>query len=262
MGLALRGRSAAGIGSDADQDKEAASGRAAGGAAAVFLGLVLLGGGCEGQGEGQIRGTLFLRDCPVQDPTYNAVRSSTAVPSPLPDFALDPHYFFADVQFAQRPGWFPDPRAVDSMFIRLQRTSHKPDRTDVFQLSVHDIDGILAVQEAALLRGEPGVPIVPPMVSTMQAPLPDNPAETVRADIALSGSCQFSRAEPLLRGYIRFHALGRNVGEEISAELRVTVEDGRAMREQGSPPASPDVAGQLEGSFRFFISRGQRGYIW
>ncbi len=262
MGLALRGRCAEGIGSAADADKQGPWGRGAGGAALALLLMSLGSLGCEGQGEGQISGTLFLRDCPVQDPTYSAVRSSTVVPSPLPDFALDPHYFFADVQFAQRPGWYPDPRAVDSMFIRLQRSSHKPDRTDVFQLSVHDIDGILAVQDAALSRGEPGVPIVPPLVSTMQAPLPDNPAEAVRADIALNGSCQFSRVEPLLRGYIRFHALGRNVGEEISAELRVTVEDGRAMREQGSPPPSPDVAGQLAGSFRFFISRGQRGYIW
>jgi len=100
-------------------------------------------------------------------------------------------------------------------------------------------------------------------VSTMTAPLPDNPSETVRADVALNGTCQFSRVEPLLRGYIRFSALGRNVGEEIAAELRVTVEDGRAAREQGSsPPPRPDVAGELAGSFRFLISRGQRGYSW
>ncbi len=261
MGLGVRRRFVAGIGSDADPGSRSL--RRAGVVAWGALSLSLLAAGCEGQGEGQISGRLFLRDCPDQDPTYNSTRSSTVVPSPLPEFVLDPKYFFVDVQFAQRPGWFPNPGAVDSMFIRLQRSSHKPDRTDLFQLSVHDIDGVLAAQEQALARGEPGVPIIPPMVSTMNAPLPDNPSETVRADVALNGTCQFSRVEPLLRGYIRFSALGRNVGEEIAAELRVTVEDGRAAREQGSnPPPRPDVAGELAGSFRFFISRGQRGYSW
>ena len=230
-------------------------------AAAVLFFAVGLSGqiGCEGRGEGQVSGNLFLRHCPDQDPLPD---DSQAVPSPLPGFTLDPAYFFADVQFAQKPGWYPDPRAVDSMFIRLQRTSHKPDRTDVFTLSVHDIDGILAVQEQALARGEPGVPIIPPMVSTSAAPLPPDPAASVRADIALNGSCQFSTAEPLMRGYIRFSSLGREVGEEIAAELKVTIEDGRAIREQGSPPPSPDAAGELAGWFRFNISRGQRGYIW
>lgn len=260
MGLGVCRRYVAGFRSDvALQLRRCAR---VGGQTFAALSLSLLVAGCEGQGEGQILGTLFLRDCPPQDPTYNSTRSSTEVPSPLPDFALDPKYFFADVQFAQRPGWYPDPRAVDSMFIRLQRTSHKPDRTDVFQLSVHDIDGILAVQDRALARGEPGVPIIPPMVSTMNAPLPDDPAESVRADIALNGTCQFSRVEPLMRGHIRFSALGRNVGEEIAADLHVTIEDGRAEREQGSPPPNPNVAGELSGSFRFFISRGQRGYSW
>lgn len=262
MGLGVRRRFVAGIGSDATWDPGKRRHRRARIAAPSVLALALFASGCEGRGEGQISGTLFLRDCPDQDPTYDSKRSSTVVPSPLPDFALNPTYFFVDVQFAQRPGWYPDPRAVDSMFIRLQRSSHKPDRTDVFQLSVHDIDGVLAAQQAALSRGEPGVPIIPPNVSTMNAPLPDDPAESVRADIALNGSCQFSRVEPLMRGHIRFSALGRNVGEEIAAELRVTVEDGRAAREQGSPPPSPNVAGELAGSFRFFISRGQRGYSW
>ncbi len=215
--------------------------------------------GCEGRGEGQIDGRLFLRHCPVQDPL---APDAAGLPSPLPEFSLDPQYFLVDVMFAQKPSWFPDPRAVDSMFIRLQRTSHKPDRTDVFTLSVHDIDGILAVQEQALARGEPGVPILPPMVSTGAAPLPPDPAQSVRADIALNGSCQFSTAEPLLRGHIRFSSLGRNIGEEIAGELKVSVEDGRAIREQGSPPPSPDAAGELSGWFRFNISRGQRGYIW
>lgn len=243
------------------QGRSAARGRSRTQATLALLLSASVGviGGCEGRGEGELNGRLFLRHCADQDPLP---ADSAAVPSPLPEFSLAPQYFFADVMFAQKPGWFPDPRAVDSMFIRLQRTSHKPDRTDVFTLSVHDIDNILAVQEQALARGEPGVPIIPPMVSTEAAPLPLDPAQSVRADIALNGSCQFSTAEPLMRGYIRFSSLGRNVGEEIAAEFRVTVEDGRAIREQGSPPPSPDAAGELAGWFRFNISRGQRGYIW
>ena len=47
-----------------------------------------------------------------------------------------------------------------------------------------------------------------------RCPAAPDPAASVRADIALNGSCQFSTAEPLMRGYIRFSSLGREVGED------------------------------------------------
>lgn len=226
--------------------------RAGGG---LVLSALLAATGCEGVGEGQLSGTLFIRDCPAQDPTTPGSRD---VPNPLPAFALDPHYFFGEVLFPQRPDL--DPNAVDSMVIRLQRTSHKPERTDLFELSLSDLDHVLTNQAAAMARGTAGLPILPPDVGTTMAPLPTDPALSARASLKLNGTCDSPRVAPLFRGYVHFTALGRNVGDEVAADLRVTVEDGRAQREQGNPPPAPDVAGELSGSFRFRLTSGRGSF--
>lgn len=224
----------------------------------LLLGLALALGsalaGCSGQGEGQISGTLFLRGCPAQDPTP---AGSLEVPSPLPSFSLDPQYFFGELQYSVLMGFITaDPRGVDRLRVRLQRTSAAPDRADTFDLIVYDLDRYLSLQDAAVARGEPGMPIVPPDVDGASVPLPGDPAATVRAGLSLNITCWFPRVQPMLRGHVKFTALGRKVGEEVAGEVSVTVEDARAIREQGGTPTVPDTAGQLSGSFRFPLRAG------
>ncbi len=208
---------------------------------------------CQGAGEGQISGTLFLRGCPDRDPTASG---SKELPDPLPAFSLNPQYFFGDVIRSVQQGLSsPDPRGVDRLSIHLQRNSGTADRTDSFDLLLYDLDRFLDLQAAALARGERGMPIVPPNVDGAQAPLPGDPAASVRASISLNVTCWFPRVAPLLRGYVYFSAIGRNLGEEVAGELHVTVEDARATREQGAG-AIPDAAGELSGWFRFPLRSG------
>jgi hypothetical protein len=72
----------------------------------------------------------------------------------------------------------------------------------------------------------------------------------------MNNTCWFPVVAPTLRGYVKFTSISQNLGDEIAAELNVTVEDARATREQGNPPPAPDVAGQLSGSFRFPLRAG------
>lgn len=217
--------------------------------ASWLLGIGCLLVGCGGAGEGQISGTLFMRGCPPRDPTPEG---SSEVPTPLPPFSLEPRYFFGEVIRSLKQGLSnTDPRGIDRLRIRLQSDSGKIERSDTFEMLVYDLDRFPQVQAAALARGERGVPIVPPALDDPQAPLPSDPAASVRASIALNVTCWFPRVKPLLRGYVYFSALGRTLGEEVSGELAVTVEDARATREQGDPPPVPDAAGELHGWFRF-----------
>jgi len=218
------------------------------------LSLGVAGTGCQGAGEGQVSGTLFLRGCPARDPT---APGTSDVPSPLPDYSLQPAYFYGEVQRSLQQGTSaPDPRGVDRMVIRLQRDSGRIERADALDLLVYDLDRYPQIQAAALARGEAGVPILPPDVDSTTAPLPGDPAASVRAELSLNITCWFPRVKPLLRGYINFSQLGRNLGEEVAGEFSVTIEDGRAIREQGTPMAIPDAAGALSGWFRFPLRAG------
>jgi hypothetical protein len=224
----------------------------------LLLGLALaLGGalsGCAGAGEGQLSGTLFLRDCPPLDPTP---AGSLEVPNPLPSFSLDPQYFYGELQYSVLMGFqTADPRGVDRLRVRLQRNAGRPDRADIFDLIVYDLERYMSRQEAALARGEPGMPIVPPDIDGASVPLPGDPAATVRGALSLNITCWFPRVQPMLRGHVRFTSLGRKLGEEVAGEVSVTVEDARAMREQGGATVIPDTAGQLTGSFRFPLRAG------
>lgn len=224
----------------------------------LLLGLALALGsalsGCEGAGEGQLSGTLFLRGCPPLDPTP---AGSFDVPNPLPAFSLDPQYFFGELQFAYLMGFqTADPRGVDRLRVRLQRNSAHPDRADTFDLIVYDLDRYMGLQDAAIARGEPGMPIVPPDIDGASVPLPGDPAATVRGALSLNITCWFPRVQPMLRGHVKFTSLGRKVGEEVAGEVSVTIEDARATREQGGTPTVPDTAGQLSGSFRFPLRAG------
>lgn len=220
----------------------------AAGLAASFL------GGCAGEGTGQLAGTLFLRGCPPQDPT---VPGSSDVPSPLPGFALDPIAFYGEVVRVLEPPPIRRPGAsVDRMRIRLQRATAKAERTDVFELIVPDIDRALIEQAAALGRGEPGFQILPPPVSGSSVPLPRDPFSFAHAGLQMHSSCDPVLVQPQLRGYVRFKELGRELGEYVDAEISLTVEDARAIREQGPMPRVVDTAGALSGSFRFQLRSG------
>jgi hypothetical protein len=215
---------------------------------------VLFLGACEGVGDGQVSGTLFLRGCPDLDPT---TAGSSDLPSPLPAFRLDPQYFFGEVLRAAESGLgATDPRGSDSMHIRLQRNSSRAERADTFDLFIHDLDRLPAVQDAALRRGEPGAPILPPPVSGTAVPLPSDPGVSVRAALSLNVSCWFPRVQPALRGSVYFSSLGRELGDQVAGRIEVTVEDERAIREQGSPPPAPDAAGALSGWFSFPLRSG------
>lgn len=215
---------------------------------------VAFGAACGPQGEGALDGTFFLRGCPDRDPT----QSATAVPSPLPPFSLAPTFFVAERwdRIEDSPFTPSDPRRIAVMQIRLQRTSHKPYFTDYLQLQIGNLDTLAQVQDAALARGEPGVPIVPPALSGNSVPLPGDPEPNVRASLSLNATCWFPRVAPLVRGHVRFSAFGRKPGEELAGTLSLSLWDARAEREQGPQTPLVDVAGQLSGYFRFVVEDG------
>ena len=102
--------------------------------ALAFLAAALLCG-CEGGGEGQVSGSLFLRGCPEQ--------GSAAAPAP---FALDPSYFAADTirsATAGQSGSQLDERIPNRMELRLQRSSHRPELTDAFALYLRRSAGLV-----------------------------------------------------------------------------------------------------------------------
>jgi hypothetical protein len=218
------------------------------------LGACLLVGGCAGEGTGRLAGTLFLRGCPPQDPTPPG---SSEVPSPLPAFALDPVAFYGEVVRVLEPPPIRHPGAtIDRIRIRLQRSTAKAERTDVFELIVPDIDRALLEQAAALGRGEPGFPVLPPPVAGSSVPLPKDPFAFAHAGLQMHGSCEPLVVQPQLRGYVRFNELGRDLGQYVDAEINLTVEDARAIREQGAMPQIVDTAGALSGTFRFQLRAG------
>lgn len=208
---------------------------------------------CEGSGDGQLSGTLFLRGCPSLDPTND---SATDIPLPLPNFDLEPRAFFAEVVWGIRTGWTPDHRTGNRLQVRMQRSSNKLDRSDGFELLVHDLDKLEQLQRNSLQAGLAGIPIAPPALDQATVPLPASPDASVRAGLVLNHSCRYPIAQPSLRGFVRFTEFGRSVGDTLAAELDVTVEDLRAEREQGTPLAVPNVAGALRGWFRIPIRSG------
>lgn len=213
----------------------------------------LAGTGCEGDGVGQLSGTLFVRGCPFLDPTTAGSRD---VPSPLPAYTMDPKYFYAERQLAARLNPDEDPPGISRMSLRMQTSSPKIERADAFELFIYDLDSLAARQASAMASGLSGMPITPPPLDVDPTPPPPDPAATVRASLVFNGSCDYPIVAPLLRGYVHFTTIGKNPGETVAGELAVTVEDLRAQREQSAPAISPDVAGALTGSFSFTIRNG------
>jgi hypothetical protein len=208
---------------------------------------------CEGGGDGQLSGTLFVRGCPSLDPTG---QSATDVPSPIPDFRLDPHAFFAEVVWGIRTGYTQDRRSGDRLQIRMQRSSNKLDRSDGLELLVHDLRKLQSLQDDSLRAGLPGIPVIPPALDQSMSPLPPSPDAAVRAGLVLNHSCRYPLTQPSLRGFIRFTEFGHVVGETLAGEFDVSVEDLRAKREQGDPPTAPNVAGAMHGWFRIPLRSG------
>ena len=229
---------------------------AAGPGRAGLVGLCLLGlaaAGCEGEGVGQVSGTLFVRGCTAYDPVTPGSRE---VPSPLPSYSMNPEFFFAEVELSTRLNPPEDPLGITRLQLRLQRSSHKAERTDAFELLIYDVDGLPARQAQALARGEAGLPITPPPLDQTPVPPPPAPDSTVRASLRLHGSCKYPIVSPQLRGFVRFTEIGSRAGDMLAGEFSVAIEDLRAQREQGTPAPSPDIAGALTGSFRFPIRTG------
>lgn len=189
---------------------------------------------CEGDGEGQLSGSLFLRGCPALDPTRHGDVSGAELPSPLPDFSLSPQNFYVEIITGVRTGL----------------------RADGFELLVHDISQLETLQAKALADGKAGAPIVPPPLDMPTVMLPGDPDATVRAGLLLNNSCRHPLAQPSLRGTVRFSEIGRTVGEHVAGEVDVTVEDLRARREQAGAHVVPDVVGSLRGWFRIPIQSG------
>jgi hypothetical protein len=220
---------------------------------AGLLSLGLCAAGCEGDGTGQVTGTLFMRGCQAFDPT---MPGSSVVPDPLPSYSLDPTYFFASPEVPVRYIPSEDPPGIRRLIIRLQNSSHQAERTDTMEFLVYDVDSLFTLQGQAMAHGEPGMPITPPPLDQDPTPPPPNPDSTVRASLQLNASCPYPPVAPMLRGYVHFTSIGTNPGDTVAADFAVTIEDLRAVREQGTPPPSPDVAGALQGSFSFPIALG------
>lgn len=217
------------------------------------LGAVAGSAGCGSEGSGQLQGSLFLRGCGPQDPTP---RGSTQVPTSLPAFVLDPGYFYAEIWRRPHTAAHHEGESLDRLRVRLQRGSEKPERTDVFEIMVLDLNRALRDQELAIARGERGFPILPPPVSGSTAPLPGDPAAFARASLSLHSSCTTQLVQPQFRGYIRLIEAGREHGQWVEAELGLTIEDARATREQNGMPVFVDTAGALSGRFRVKIETG------
>lgn len=209
--------------------------------------------GCEGSGEGALSGTLFLRGCPTLDPT---AAGSVYAPSVWPEFDLKPEHFYVEVVHGIRSGFHPDERSTDRLLLRMQRGSTKLERSDGFELLVHDVSKLALMQETALAQGKPGVPIVPPPVGTTTAPLPGDPDASVKAGLLLNNTCRYPQAQPSLRGHVLFSELGLSVGQTVAGNIVVSVEDQRAQREQAGGAVVPDVAGTLTGWFRIPVRSG------
>ncbi len=197
-----------------------------------------------------------MRGCPSLDPTHQQDNPTASIPSPLPAYSLGPHFFYAEAILGIRTGLHPDMRTPDRLLLRMQRGANKLERSDGFELLVHDLSKLEQLQTDALMRGEAGAPIVPPPLDTPIATLPTDPDATVRAGLVLNNSCRHPFAQPSLRGYVRFTEIGRRVGEVVAGEVRVNVEDLRAAREQGGTAVVPDVAGSLSGWFRIAVQAG------
>jgi hypothetical protein len=207
--------------------------------------LLLLGlAACEGGGEGQVEGRLFLRGCPAQGSTEPA-----GMPE-VPAFQLDPTYFVAEPILSSRPDQ--DPRVLNRLLLRLQRSSHRPGLTDVFTVLLYDTDALQGKEGVAL-------PIVPPPIGSEQdpfVPLPTDTGPGARAGLRLDGTCPFARVTPTLRGSITFSELGLEAGQYMAATFSAVVEDLRGAR-SGIAPADRAAAGELSGWFRFPIVRGR-----
>ncbi len=228
--------------------------RLAGSVGAVLTLAMVLLTGCEGEGTGQVEGSLFVRGCKPLDPT---MRSEDAVPSPLPSYQMNPSFFSAEIEQSVRWGRLVDLRGYDRMRIRLQNSSRRVEISDGLELFIYDLDRLPQLQAAAMARGERGMPIVPPPVDQSSVPLPGDPQDSVRAALNLYTTCKYPISAPQLRGYVYFSKLGNKLGDVIAGEFAVTVEDLRARREEGQTVAlSPDVAGQLSGYFSFPLRTG------
>jgi hypothetical protein len=223
------------------------------GVAPALLALALAGTGCEGEGVGQLGGTLFVRGCPFLDPTTLGSRD---VPSPLPTYTMNPKFFHAELQLSTRLVPSEDPPGPARMRLRMQTSSPKIERVDAFELFIYDLENLATRQASAMASGLAGMPITPPPLDVDPVPPPPDPASNVRASLVFNGSCDYPVVAPMLRGYVHFTEIGQNPGEILAGDFAVTVEDLRAAREQGSPAPSPDVAGALSGTFRFPIRNG------
>lgn len=198
---------------------------------------------CEGQGEGQLEGALFVRGCPLQgsdDPQ--------GMPAPLPPFRLDPTFFSAEPLPSLPPTQNADRRNISRLAIRAQRDGSAAERTDGLLLYLTDIDA---------LRGAVGkpLPLLDPPLTDPGVPLPSAPRSGVKAALYLNGTCPFARAQAYLQGTVTFTQLGDNLGDAIAAQLDVTVTDPRSAR-AAIPAADQDAAGALRGSLRLTVQSG------
>ena len=157
---------------------------------------------------GQLSGTLFVRGCAPLDPTSPG---SHDVPSPLPAYAMDPSFFFAELQLASRLELqSSDPPGVNRLRLRMQTSSPKIERADAFELFIYDLDatgrppgqrpGERPVRECRSARRRSTSP------RCRRGPIR---ASTVRASLVLNGSCDYPMVAPLLRGYVHFTEIGQ-----------------------------------------------------
>lgn len=207
--------------------------------ACLLMSVLLLG--CAGGGTGQVTGTLFLRGCPDQ-----GTDDPTGMPTPLPAFDLSPSFFAAEPILAFLPDL--DPRGINRLLIRLQRSPNKAELTDVFTLYVDDV-------KTQLTRLGAPQAITPPALGGTSVPLPTQGSTRVLGSLSLTGTCPVARAQPSLTGTVTFSALGRNAGDPVAGQFSVTVSDPRAARDS-VPAGDQDAAGAFAGSFQFPVQFG------
>lgn len=205
--------------------------------------LLLSLAACEGQGSGQLEGTLFLRGCPLQGSD-----DLTGMPNPLPAFRLNPTFFSAEPLPSLPPTQNVDQRNRERLAIRAQRDGWPQERTDGLLLYLTDVAALRASLGQTLTLQDP-------TLTDPVTPLPTGPYSFVKAALYMNGTCPFGRAQAYLQGTVRFTQLGMELGDPIQAEIVATVTDPRGTR-AAMVRENQDAAGELRGTVSLNVQTG------
>jgi hypothetical protein len=203
--------------------------------------LALLSVGCldVGNGEGSLRGALYMKDCVDTDGDWG----SLAVPR---SYDMNPHFFVADsIDDYDKVGG-----GDNKLTIRVQRTGNRVDESDSLLITVANERDIADVVDQPIDVG-PTTNLRATLV--MNATCPDHASAA-----ELDGTIQFSHFGGATDGIIPPDDFRINFDEPLSAVFAFTIVDRRAIElgGTGDVPTLPEVAGNLSGNFDFIMRQG------